>query len=273
MSKLVTQERRSILAYTTMKRNVKYIACVICSSFVDLRRRHSFIKCSYNDRETNEQVQRYDKLCSYFYEIAAKSEEKCNHLMSYLSEIKEKMQKTDDQFIKSQCPSLSPCNEEFNEMSKPCTKVLSPLPVRAKGCSPSKRTESKIDQLVRKKKDCSKKFSLANDYSDAPPYTSHLSQDSMNRMVGGASMYINYSNPNGNPTQGVPNPFWSGCYNGVAANIPSLIRNHPQPYPIHYMAMRNQLALPISHLHALQVEFFKSYIQVVMDGNNSDSGS
>ncbi|KAL7251560.1 hypothetical protein ACSBR1_013406 [Camellia fascicularis] len=219
MSKLVTQGRRSILAYTTMKRNVKYIACVICSSFV------------------------------------------------------EKMQKTDDQFIKSQCPSLSPCNEEFNEMSKPCTKVLSPLPVRAKGCSPSKRKESKIDQLVRKKKDCSKKFSLANDYSDAPPYTSHLSQDSMNRMVGGASMYINYSNPNGNPTQGVPNPFWSGCYNGVAANIPSLIRNHPQPYPIHYMAMRNQLALPISHLHALQVEFFKSYIQVVMDGNNSDSGS
>ncbi|KAL7220217.1 hypothetical protein ACSBR2_013144 [Camellia fascicularis] len=215
----------------------------------DLRRRHSFIKCSYNDQETNEQVQRYDKLCSYFYEIAAKSEEKCNHLMSYLSEIKAKMQKTDDQFIKSQCPSLSPCNEEFNEMSKPCTKVLSPLPLRAKGCSPSKRKESKIDQLVRKKKDCSKKFSLANDYSDAPPYTSHLSQDSMNRMVGGASMYINYSNPNGNPTQGVPNPFWSGCYNGVATNIPSLIRNHPQ------------------------VEFFKSYIQVAMDGNNSDSGS
>ncbi|KAL7251562.1 hypothetical protein ACSBR1_013408 [Camellia fascicularis] len=161
----------------------------------------------------------------------------------------EKMQKTDDQFIKSQCPSLSPCNEEFNEMSKPCTKVLSPLPVRAKGCSPLKRKESKIDQLVMKKKDCSKKFSLANDYSDAPPYTSHLSQDSMNRMVGGASMYINYSNPNGNPTQGVPNPFWSGSYNGVAANIPSLIRNHPQ------------------------VEFFKSYIQVVMDRNNSDSGS
>ncbi|KAL7213403.1 hypothetical protein ACSBR2_016010 [Camellia fascicularis] len=47
--------------------------------------------------------------------------------------MKEKMQKTDDQLIKSQCLSLSPCNEEFNEMSKPCTKVLSPLPVRAKG--------------------------------------------------------------------------------------------------------------------------------------------
>ncbi|KAL7220204.1 hypothetical protein ACSBR2_013131 [Camellia fascicularis] len=167
--------------------------------------------------ETNEQVQRYDKLCSYFYEIAAESEEKCNHLMSYLSEIKEKMQKTDDQLIKSQCPSLSPCNEEFNEMSKPCTKVLSPLPVRAKGCSPSKRKESKIHQLVRKKK-C------------------------------------------------VPNLFWSGCYNGVAANIPNLIGNHPQPYPIHYMVMRNQLAPPISHLHALQVEFFKSYIQVAMEG-------
>ncbi|KAL7251565.1 hypothetical protein ACSBR1_013411 [Camellia fascicularis] len=139
VSKLVTQGRRSILAYTTMKRNVKYIACVICLSFV----------------ETNEQVQQYDKLCSYFYEIAkiaAESEEKCNHLMSCLSEIKEKMQKTDDQLIESQCPSLSPCNEEFNGMSKPCTKVLSPLPVRAKGHPPSKRKESKIDQLVRKKK-------------------------------------------------------------------------------------------------------------------------
>ncbi|KAL7220215.1 hypothetical protein ACSBR2_013142 [Camellia fascicularis] len=121
----------------------------------DLRHRHSFIKCSYNDQETNEQVQQYDKLCSYFYEIAkiaAESEEKCNHLMSCLSEIKEKMQKTDDQLIESQCPSLSPCNEEFNGMSKPCTKVLSPLPVRAKGRPPSKRKESKIDQLVRKQK-------------------------------------------------------------------------------------------------------------------------
>ncbi|KAF5950732.1 hypothetical protein HYC85_012725 [Camellia sinensis] len=49
----------------------------------------------------------------------------------------------------------------------------------------------------------------------------------MNHMVGGASMYINYSNPNGNPTQGIPNPFWSGCYNGVAANIPNLIGNNP----------------------------------------------
>ncbi|KAL7220208.1 hypothetical protein ACSBR2_013135 [Camellia fascicularis] len=139
VSKLVTQERRSILAYTTMKRNMKYITCVISLSFV----------------ETNEQVQQYDKLCSYFYEIAeiaTESEEKCNHLMSCLSEIKEKMQKTDDRLIESQCPSLSPCNKEFNGMSKPCIKVLSPLPVRAKGRPPSKRKESKIDQLVRKKK-------------------------------------------------------------------------------------------------------------------------
>ncbi|KAL7251552.1 hypothetical protein ACSBR1_013398 [Camellia fascicularis] len=112
-------------------------------------------KVEKGNQETNEQVQQYDKLCSYFYEIAeiaTESEEKCNHLMSCLSEIKEKMQKTDDRLIESQCPSLSPCNKEFNGMSKPCIKVLSPLPVRAKGRPPSKRKESKIDQLVRKKK-------------------------------------------------------------------------------------------------------------------------
>ncbi|XP_057463782.1 protein FAR1-RELATED SEQUENCE 6-like isoform X2 [Actinidia eriantha] len=257
---------RHAVAILHKKKVKKVPSCFILSRWrKDLRRRHSFINSSYNDKETNEQVQRYDKLCNFFYEIAeigAESEEKCDHLMGILSEVKGKMQKNDDQLTKSHCPSLSPCNEEFHGISKASTttRVLSPLPVQTKCRPPSKRKESKVDQVVRKKRASKEEKNQdvqGEKNQDVLGESNQPKQKQANTSVslGGASTHDNYPNPNINQAQvfcySNQASLWAGYYNGVGVNTPNLVGNHPQ-YRIPYMPMSNQLAPPSSQLHTLQ---------------------
>ncbi|GFY97364.1 far-red elongated hypocotyls 3 [Actinidia rufa] len=166
-----------------------------------------------------------------FRGILSESEEKCDHLMGILSEVKGKMQKDDNQLTKSHCPSLSPCNEELHGISKASTttRVLSPLPVQTKGRPPSKRKESKVDQAVRKKR-----ASKGEKNQDVQGESNQPKQKQANTSVslGGASSHDNYPNPNINQAQvfcySNRASLWAGYYNGVGVNTPNLVGNHPQ---------------------------------------------
>lgn len=55
----------------------------------DIKRKHNFVKSLYDDFGSNEQMQRYDRLCNQFFrvaEVGAESTEKCKILMDCLDE-------------------------------------------------------------------------------------------------------------------------------------------------------------------------------------------
>ncbi|KAM0871054.1 hypothetical protein ACQ4PT_039624 [Festuca glaucescens] len=116
----------------------------------DFKRKHTFMKCSYDDMLNTPIVQRYDSLCKRSHQVAengAESDVLYTLVMNGLNELQIKIDayranhEAQDQDTSSKHEDTMLNNEKL---------VLSPIHVRSVGRPPSKRKESKIDQVVRK---------------------------------------------------------------------------------------------------------------------------
>nr|KAJ0203966.1 hypothetical protein LSAT_V11C500248790 [Lactuca sativa] len=157
-----------------MRLHVIYNALVICLSFKelfiliekdvkeihpryilsrwrkDVKHGHYLVINCYDDLMSIESAKQFDHLCSNFYEIAriANSREKYEYLLNCINIEKEKL--NDD--------SIWGCSSNGNlivndvRFSDSTTKLLPPLQVLCKGRPPSKRKESRVEQVMKKKR-------------------------------------------------------------------------------------------------------------------------
>lgn len=120
-----------------------------------IKRKHSYIKISYGVAEMKPQMDRFDKLCKHFYEVAevaTESEDSSKELRERLRKIKSNLLSMD--------ATRHNGNKSFNDVSIPnnitirddlqITEIRSPLRVTHKGCSRSKRTISVVEKVVQK---------------------------------------------------------------------------------------------------------------------------
>jgi hypothetical protein len=109
----------------------------------DIRRRHTHIKCGFDHFVGNVELQRVDKACAAFYEVASKvinTDHDFFKMMNWIKDIK-------DEFTsKETSPSIVEDGSEQNQV----TKILDPVKTRSKGRPPLKRKSSKVDQIVKK---------------------------------------------------------------------------------------------------------------------------
>lgn len=105
-----------------------------------MKHQHYYVTNCYDDLNIGKQAKQFDHLCTKFYEVAhiANSQEKYEFLMKCIEMAKEKI-KDDTSWTASQ-------------VSDSTRKFLPPLQVRSKGRPPSKRKESKVENVTKKKR-------------------------------------------------------------------------------------------------------------------------
>ncbi|XP_044374744.1 uncharacterized protein [Triticum aestivum] len=118
----------------------------------DFKRKHVFIKCSYDDMLNTPVVQHYDELCKRSHEVAekgAESDELRDLVMDGLDQLERKVDayRANHAF---QVQAEDPTSKHEDKMLKKEKLVLSPIPVRSAGRPRSKRKLSKVDQLIQK---------------------------------------------------------------------------------------------------------------------------
>ncbi|KAK2654384.1 hypothetical protein Ddye_014240 [Dipteronia dyeriana] len=125
----------------------------------DVKRCHTNVKISYDNWDVKPEGQRFDKMCNSFYEVAdlaTNNEETFCMVMKAIDCLKAKL--TIDG---SGCGSSQCCanlikdaieNEDLNNTSNEKRNILTPRVVRSKGRPPYKRRQSKVKQIIQKKK-------------------------------------------------------------------------------------------------------------------------
>ncbi|XP_058744403.1 protein FAR1-RELATED SEQUENCE 4-like [Vicia villosa] len=122
----------------------------------DVNHRHTLIKCGLDNMSKKSELQRVDKACDAFYEVAStkiNSEDDLLKVMNWIKELK----------IELACKESSPRTVEEDTPTQNQTFILDPTVTRSKGRPPLKRKTSKVDQIVKKKlapkktKKCSQK--------------------------------------------------------------------------------------------------------------------
>ncbi|XP_050918649.1 protein FAR-RED IMPAIRED RESPONSE 1 [Lathyrus oleraceus] len=120
----------------------------------NIKRKHSYIKTSYGVTELKPQMDRFDKLCKHFYEVAevvAESEETTKDLHETLHLFSSNMSTKDSALIEENI------NDDFNPINS--NRIRSPKYVKRKGRLPSKRKTYVAETIAkrlrkRKKKEC-----------------------------------------------------------------------------------------------------------------------
>ncbi|XP_045810245.1 uncharacterized protein LOC123904654 [Trifolium pratense] len=129
-----------------MKKTLRYNVCVVYFNSKwrkDIRRRHTYIKCGFDHFVGNVELQRVDKACSAFYEVASRvinTEHDFLKMMNFIKDIK------DEFTFKETSSSIAEDGSDQNQV----TKILDPVKTRCKGRPPSNRKSSKADQIVKK---------------------------------------------------------------------------------------------------------------------------
>uniref|UniRef100_A0ACD5T8E9 Uncharacterized protein n=1 Tax=Avena sativa TaxID=4498 RepID=A0ACD5T8E9_AVESA len=116
----------------------------------DFKRKHTFIKCSYDDMLNTPVARRYDSLCKRSHQVAengAESDALYTLVMNGLNELQIKI---DAYRASHEVQDQEPTSKPEDTMLNTKKVVLSPIPVRSVGRPRSKRRESKIDQVVKK---------------------------------------------------------------------------------------------------------------------------
>lgn len=118
----------------------------------NIQRRHTYIRDSYDVAQMKPQMERFDKLCKHFYEvaeIATSSEDVSNAVHENLTQLKEsvKLKTTpiypiDKRQDHRDCSNADPHNVTMS--------IQSPLRVKRKGRPPSKRKISVVEKLSHK---------------------------------------------------------------------------------------------------------------------------
>ncbi|CAJ2646049.1 unnamed protein product [Trifolium pratense] len=127
----------------------------------DIKRRHTLIKCSFDQLAGNEELQRVSKACDAFYEVASlgiQTEDDLLKVMNWIKDLK----------IELTCKQSPPeVIERDSLVQKQRNKILDPKEARSKGRPPFKRKASKVDQVVKKKlvgKKTQKRNKKSNNY-------------------------------------------------------------------------------------------------------------
>nr|KYP41146.1 Protein FAR1-RELATED SEQUENCE 6 [Cajanus cajan] len=134
---------------SALKKNVKEIPSryILTRWRKDVKHSHYYVLICYD--EISDQGVEFDKLCANFYEAGhlANSRRKYDFLMEWIDKSKEKL-KDDMGWDRSKQITLP----SIDHVIKSNEKLLSPLQVRSKGRPPSKRKESKMEKIIKKKK-------------------------------------------------------------------------------------------------------------------------
>ncbi|KAK2441142.1 protein FAR-RED IMPAIRED RESPONSE [Trifolium repens] len=110
----------------------------------DIRRRHTHIKCGFDHLVGNVELQRVDKVCAAFYDVAStvvNSDHDVLKMMNWIKDIKDKFTS------KETSPSI--VDEDGSDQNQ-VTNILDPVKTRSKGRPPEQRKISKVDQIVKK---------------------------------------------------------------------------------------------------------------------------
>ncbi|KAL6602904.1 hypothetical protein ACP70R_043265 [Stipagrostis hirtigluma subsp. patula] len=116
----------------------------------DLKRKHTFIKCSYDDQLNTPIVRRFDNLCKRFNEVAengAGSDALYNLVMDGLNDLQIK---TDALHGSNEIQEQHQTSKNQDIKFKDDKIVLSPIAVRSRGRPRILRMQSKVDQVVRR---------------------------------------------------------------------------------------------------------------------------
>ncbi|XP_071694578.1 protein FAR1-RELATED SEQUENCE 6-like [Rutidosis leptorrhynchoides] len=149
-------EFRGIICRHMMKilieKDIKEIpVCYILSRWrKDLKHRHYHVINCYEDLKSG-RAKQFDQLCSSFYEVAhlADSQEKYDYLLEYIKLAKQKLIDDSSWGVNSNKKIVS---EDHNHVPEPSKPLLPPTQVRSKGRPPTKRKESKIEQVTKGKR-------------------------------------------------------------------------------------------------------------------------
>jgi hypothetical protein len=123
----------------------------------DIKRRHTLIKCGFDQLAGNEELQRVSKACDAFYEVVSfgiQNEDDLLKVMNWIKELK----------IELTCKVSPPeVIERDSLVQKQMNKILDPKVARSKGRPRFKRQVSKVDQIIKKKR-VGKKTQKSNNY-------------------------------------------------------------------------------------------------------------
>ncbi|XP_039119453.1 protein FAR-RED ELONGATED HYPOCOTYL 3-like isoform X3 [Dioscorea cayenensis subsp. rotundata] len=125
----------------------------------DVKHWHTYVKNCYDETQTIEQKVRYNKLCAHFSkaaEIGVESDEKYNFLMNCVDKAIEELMDNAHGWPSHSNQLISPMileeDHEHDQSKFSTTKFLTPLKVRSKGQSPSKRKKSKVEEIISRHK-------------------------------------------------------------------------------------------------------------------------
>ncbi|KAL7234718.1 hypothetical protein ACSBR1_018216 [Camellia fascicularis] len=125
----------------------------------NIKRGYTALKSVCDDGK-DEQRQHNKKLTPLLFEVqqlGMESKTKCELLMKLLHEAKEKLLKVDSIHKSSQSTQVLTVaivenDSELQEIPSLCKRLLSPLKVQTKGCPPSERRESTLENIAKKAK-------------------------------------------------------------------------------------------------------------------------
>jgi hypothetical protein len=138
---------RHILCVLTLTGKAESVPpCYILSRWrKDIKRRHTLIKCGFDHLARNPELQRVNKACDAFYEVAStriNTEDDLSKVINWIEDLKTELP----------CKkSSSKIVEQDSSVQNHMTRILDPLTTRSKGRPPEKRKASKLDQIVKKK--------------------------------------------------------------------------------------------------------------------------
>jgi zinc finger SWIM domain-containing protein 3 len=118
----------------------------------NIKRKHSYIKTSYGVTELKPQMDRFDKLCKHFYEVAevaAESEETTEDLHETLRLFSSNMSTKDSSLIEENL------NDDFNPINS--NRIHSPKHFKRKGFPPSKRKTFVAETIAKRSRKQTKK--------------------------------------------------------------------------------------------------------------------
>ncbi|KAI5403787.1 hypothetical protein KIW84_051080 [Lathyrus oleraceus] len=118
----------------------------------NIKRKHSYINTSYGVTELKPQMDRFDKLCKHFYEVAevaAESEETTEDLHETLHLFSSNMSTKGNALIEENL------NDDFNPINS--NRIRSPKHVKRKGRPPSKRKTFVAKTITKRSRKQTKK--------------------------------------------------------------------------------------------------------------------
>ncbi|XP_050895589.1 protein FAR1-RELATED SEQUENCE 6-like [Lathyrus oleraceus] len=141
---------RHVLSVCSQERIINLLEKYVLTRWKkNIKRKHSYIKTSYGVTELKSQMDRFEKLCKHFYEVAAESEETTEDLHETLQLFSSNISTKDSALIEENL------NDDFNPINS--NRICSSKHVKHKGRPPSKRKTSVAETIAKRSRKRTKK--------------------------------------------------------------------------------------------------------------------